>query len=187
MRLIAYASAVVIALLIGFAWSFYQTTILRVQAPVESIDGIAILTGGAQRLAAGADIIDRGFQGPVLVTGVYPGVEVETLFAPLGIKGAGQNQIDLDYQALSTIENARQIQNWAEKNGLETVMVITSDYHLPRSLELFSQYAPNLRIIPQVVESKASIWVYAEEYIKYIAVKLYVMPLWLKWQEIVKE
>jgi hypothetical protein len=42
--------------------------------------------------------------------------------------------VDLDYRARNTIGNAIETRRWTEENGFDAIIVVTSNYHMPRTL-----------------------------------------------------
>src|SRR5690606_23947115 len=148
------AFVILFVALLGVGYWHFLAMIPALPSAVERIDGIAIFTGGKQRLGAGAQLVAQGFDGPVLVTGVYPGLSVTELFAPLGLNGEQCSQIDLDYEALATADNVRETRAWARKYGLERILLVTSAYHVPRSLLLFEKLAPRLQVTAYPVPSQ---------------------------------
>ena len=42
--------------------------------------------------------------------------------------------VDLGYEALDTVGNADETRTWARSNGYTRLIVVTSRYHMPRSL-----------------------------------------------------
>jgi len=59
----------------------------------------------------------------------------------------------LGYQARDTIGNAQETALWARKNKLETVKVVTSDYHMARSLLELSEALPETHLVPCAVKA----------------------------------
>ncbi|MEK9860480.1 MAG: YdcF family protein, partial [Alphaproteobacteria bacterium] len=58
--------------------------------------------------------------------------------------------VDLD-QAVDTIGNAKEADDWANRHHLQTLILVTADYHMPRALVLFHQHMPQRQIIPHAV------------------------------------
>ena len=59
--------------------------------------------------------------------------------------------VDLDYRARNTIGNAIETRRWAESNGFDTIIVVSSNYHMPRTLVELDHALPNLQKIPYPV------------------------------------
>ncbi len=115
-------------------------------------DGIVALTGGAERIADAVDLLARGRGGRLLITGVNEKTTREEL--------ARQRPeyrtfftccVDLDYRAINTIGNAEETRRWARQHGFGSLLVVTSTYHMPRSLAEIGHALPQVRLIPHAV------------------------------------
>lgn len=134
-------------------------------------EGAVVFTGGGQRVDTGTLLLRQGFTGPVLITGVGAGVTLQDIFKNHPVKPAYRQQVSLDYRAGTTIQNVVETMNWARGNDLKEVFLITAFYHMPRSLELFAQAAPDIKIVPwPVFPSGVTTQLLAYEYAKYVAV-----------------
>ena len=92
--------------------------------------------------------------------------------------------IMLGHYAQNTIGNAEETAHWLKQQHYTSIRLVTSDYHMPRSLEEMKQTAPDIRVIAEpVIEgqgfSLSALFADAEirrllmsEYHKYIAAKL---------------
>ena len=80
--------------------------------------------------------------------------------------------VDLDYRAQNTVGNARETSRWVRHNDYETLIVVTSDYHMPRSLVEFHSRMPDLDLVPHPVADEARPSRLAVEYTKYLAALL---------------
>ena len=162
------ALAVSVLLSVGF---FIADSTGSVGATSAHQKGLVVFTGGTNRIEEGAKIILSGYTGPVLITGVYPGVQVEQLFKAYGLSANQLASVTLDYAAQSTAGNVLQTGRWAREHHITDLRVITSSYHAARSRLLFRRYTPDLRVAISPVEPDSGglrIWV--KEYIKYALV-----------------
>lgn len=121
-----------------------------------SADGIVALTGGAERIADAVDLLARGRGGRLLITGVNEKTTREEL--------ARQRPeyrtyftccVDLDYRAINTIGNAEETRRWATQHGFGSLLVVTSTYHMPRSMAEIGHALPHVRLIPHAVVPEA--------------------------------
>ena len=115
-------------------------------------DAIVVLTGGTERLAAGLDLLDRGLADTLFVSGVYTGVDVATILA-LDDKAPATLAccIELGHSAQHTMGNAQETAAWMADGGLTSLRLVTSAYHMPRSLSLFHRLMPDIAIVPHPV------------------------------------
>jgi uncharacterized SAM-binding protein YcdF (DUF218 family) len=136
-------------------------------------EGLVIFTGGTNRIDKGANALLSGYDGPVLVSGVFPGITVDKIFAAYPLTDEVKARVALDYGAQSTAGNVVQTRAWAQRQGITTVRVVTSTYHTARSRLLFRRYAPDLAVtIHQVSPERGNIRIWVKEYTKYVLILL---------------
>jgi uncharacterized SAM-binding protein YcdF (DUF218 family) len=58
---------------------------------------------------------------------------------------------DLGFAATNTHGNAMETAAWARAHGYRSLIVVTANYHMPRSLEEFSAAMPGVRLVPYPV------------------------------------
>jgi uncharacterized SAM-binding protein YcdF (DUF218 family) len=56
--------------------------------------------------------------------------------------------VDLGRQARDTVGNAAEARAWADERGFTSLIVVTSDYHMPRSMSELGQAMPDKQLIP---------------------------------------
>ncbi len=123
------------------------------QLPLGPSDGIVALTGGAQRIEDAMDLLAGGYGRRLLITGVNE----RTSRDEIARLNPGQQHliaccVDLDYRARNTIGNAIEIRRWMRENGFRSVAVVTSNYHMPRTLvELDHALAEGHQVVPHPV------------------------------------
>jgi uncharacterized SAM-binding protein YcdF (DUF218 family) len=61
--------------------------------------------------------------------------------------------VDLGRAALDTRGNAEETNEWVDKHGFTSLIVVTSSYHMPRTLIEFARTMPHVRLIPHAVAS----------------------------------
>lgn len=181
------------AVLLGFAASAYlaggfvrfaRDVALLTTPPAEArADGIVVLTGGEQRLKQGIELLRSGEGQRLLVSGVNRGTSAKALARTTGTDAALFDCcVDLDYEALNTIGNAEMTTRWARQHGFRRLLLVTSDYHIPRSLLEMADVPDAPEIVPYPV-SPDKLWrpdgwptrlglrLLATEYAKVLAVK----------------
>ncbi|MGF1606001.1 MAG: YdcF family protein [Rhodothalassiaceae bacterium] len=155
----------------GFLW-FWAAVRGSAEEPGAG-DGIVVLTGGAGRLAAGGRLLQDHAARRLLVTGVNPSVGPETLRDLLGVpQRLFACCVDLGLTAADTKGNARETADWAELHDLKSLVVVTSDYHMPRSLMLLRRALPGVTLHAHPVRSQAKPLGMALEYSKYLVARL---------------
>lgn len=122
-------------LLCGFIGYVLHVLRLTPVAPVAKADGIVVLTGtGGGRIATGASLLEQGYGERLLVSGVHkdtPRSDIKTLMAISD--DSFSCCVDLGYDAQNTIGNADEAADWARSMGYQTLIIVTSDYHMPRA------------------------------------------------------
>lgn len=147
---------------------------------------IVVLTGGAGRLEYGMELLAKHKGNVLFISGVSKQTKLNDLlaFAPKNIRNRVSTMpIILGYEAQNTIGNAKETSQWLDKEGYQNIYLVTSNYHMPRSLVEMRDIAPNLNFIPAPVfpdEFAINGWLGNEqsrklillEYHKYLAAKL---------------
>jgi len=104
--------------------------------PVPQADGIVALTGASDaRIQEAMDLLRAGKGRRLLVSGVNKVVTRDQLkkvtLAPSSVYDCC---VDLDFDATNTVSNAKFTADWARAKGYRSLIVVTSDYHVPRSM-----------------------------------------------------
>jgi uncharacterized SAM-binding protein YcdF (DUF218 family) len=163
--------------LIGFgAWA---GTVSGYETPDASLraDAIIILTGDDGRLTTGSQLLVEGLAPRLLISGVHQSVTRTDLQRISGLTDAAFNCcVELDRRATDTLGNAVETARWAQDNGYQRLIIVTSDYHLPRSLLHMEAAMPGIDLIAYPVHTAppwrnagaARVWV--QEYAKFATV-----------------
>ena len=142
----------------------------------DQTDGIAVLTGGKGRINLGLELFNKNKNLKLIISGVDKKVSDKTLI-PNDLKN--KSNITIDKESESTYQNAKVIKKWASQHNLQNITIITSYYHMPRSMILMQSLTHDVNFFPYPVEKKISINVsfresflyyffITEEYIKYL-------------------
>ena len=115
-------------------------------------DGVVALTGGTDRLEEGMRLLADGCCRRLLISGVY----VEVTRDEMRKRWPADEEnfdccVDLDHIAHDTIGNAVETARWASAHEFKSLIVVTASYHMPRSLLLIGEAAPDLQLIPRPV------------------------------------
>ncbi|MCR9174388.1 MAG: YdcF family protein [Alphaproteobacteria bacterium] len=118
---------------------------------VTAADAIVVATGGSGRLATGIELLKAERAPTLFISGVDPTVardRIRELIAPPPA-GLSTEVIDccvaLGYGARDTVGNAREVTDWMAENGFGSLILVTSGYHLPRTLLEFRHAMPDVR------------------------------------------
>ena len=103
----------------------------------EPADGIVALTGrdSNERINAAIGLLAQHLGGRVLVSGVNRGVTREELRITSGaVRRLYDCCVDLGFTAVDTVGNARETLEWGQAMRYRSLIVVTSDYHMPRAM-----------------------------------------------------
>jgi uncharacterized SAM-binding protein YcdF (DUF218 family) len=158
-----FARRIVIAAVVSGAWllalgfiTFALMVSENVQAAGERADGIVVLTGGAQRIQEGANLLKRGLGERLLISGVNAQTGQADVRRIAGLDAQKfECCVDLGYTALDTAGNAWETRTWAKARNYNKLIVVTSNYHMPRSLLELSRVLPGVILIPHPVTPKS--------------------------------
>ncbi len=136
----------------GFGW--FADKVSHMTTPVDpaKADAIIVLTGGQSRLDAAMELLASGKGERLLISGVHPSASRRQLQAALG----GDKQlfsccVDIDRAALDTIGNAEESAKWVESHAYGSIILVTNNYHMPRSLLEMGRLLHGARLEPYPV------------------------------------
>jgi len=140
---------------VGLA-TFGQRVAESTPAPEPPVaDGVVALTGASSlRIEAATRLLELGKGKRLLISGVNRQVRPAELRSVA--RGAGRAYdccVDIGFAAEDTQGNARETAEWARKHGFRSLIVVTSDYHMPRSLLELHAVLPQVTLHPYPVET----------------------------------
>lgn len=116
-------------------------------------DGVVALTGASSlRIEAAIRLVELGKAKRLLISGVNKEVRPSELRGVA--RGAGRAYdccVDLGFAARDTQGNARETADWARQHGFRSLIVVTSDYHIPRSVLELHAAMPEIELHPYPV------------------------------------
>jgi len=173
------AILLLVMLIIGFI-VFANSMDRERREPAYAADGITVLTGGVSRIEEAMRLLAQGKAKRVLITGVNRGTTRKQL-KRLASQGDQYFAccVDIDKEARNTIDNATETAQWVALHRYGSVIVVTSNYHMPRALAELARALPDVTLIPYpVVDNSVHVerwWTYPgttrlllSEYLKYI-------------------
>lgn len=182
-RLMTLGVIIMIAAAVFFSLvQHFVLTLPRITNNPDGADGIVVTTGGQNRLRAGLDLLSDGKAPHLLLSGVGQGITKEMISQSLGLNSARADKlaccVALDFQAKDTKGNALAAKKWADSKTISTILLVTSDYHMPRAQLEFAHQMPGRMIIAYPVlasdldgKSWYSDWqtlrLYSREFLKY--------------------
>jgi uncharacterized SAM-binding protein YcdF (DUF218 family) len=150
------------AFIAGFV--VFAVTIARFKPTVGAqADGIVVLTGGERRLSVAASLLSDKRGKRLLISGANPVAtrrDLLQLFKQSGLSAAlFKCCVDVGYDANDTSGNASETRAWARANHFSRLIIVTSSYHMPRSLAEFGRVMPDATLVPYpVLPRKPKYW-----------------------------
>jgi uncharacterized SAM-binding protein YcdF (DUF218 family) len=169
----------------GFAGFLSQLRGTEVKPP-RTADGIVVLTGGSSRVSDAMELLASGYGQRLLISGVHPSSGASDISRSLTDNQAWLNCcVDLDRSAVNTRSNAAETRRWAHERGFKSLIVVTSNYHMPRAIVELSHAMPDITLIPYVVvgdkwreepwwSNGGTLRLVLSEYVKYVAAEVRV-------------
>src|SRR5882672_5079167 len=144
----------VVLLLAGFFW-FVGHIATEVVPLNRNADGIVVLTGAATRIPDAMELLASERGKRLLITGVHSATTSKEIARVTPLYSKYINCcIDLDRSALNTFGNAIETKRWAHKNSFNSLIIVTSNWHMPRALVEINHQLPEIALIPYPVVSE---------------------------------
>lgn len=135
LRIGGLLAVVSLAVFIGGFLRFADSVATLAPPSNPKADAIVVLTGGYQRIDQAVELLRAGSGRRLLISGAHPST------SPARIRKMTQSStdlfnccVDIGYDALDTIGNASEITRWIHDKGYRSVLVVTNNYHMQRSL-----------------------------------------------------
>src|ERR1700758_1440109 len=169
---LALCASVVLLVGLGFLWFIRQVPAVEVTLTRDA-DGIVALTGGASRIADAIELLASGRGRRLLISGAYRATNSTAI-----------SRLNPDFErSLNTLGNAIETKRWAKHRGFRSLIVVTSNYHMPRALAEIAHQLPDVVLVPfPVVTDRQRVepwWTdgvtarrMVTEYVKYVFVRL---------------
>jgi uncharacterized SAM-binding protein YcdF (DUF218 family) len=168
--------------LVGGFFLFAHCISVMPAASLRPADGIVVLTGDEDRISEAVKLLAEGKARRLLISGVNKSTRIPELIT---LNTAGWKQallfgccVDLDKRALNTQDNAFETTMWVRRRGFHSLIVVTSTYHMPRTLIELHQTMPEVELVPYPVKAPRleqqwwtdprTTWVLAKEYMKFL-------------------
>lgn len=179
----------ILVMLWGIGFASYIGTVTSYTQPEVDVNmlrtnAIVVLTGGSERLQAGANLLLAGKGKKLLITGVHPDVKASSVLKEDLIPYKKQQCcVMLGRNANDTYGNAVEAKEFLAANDYKSMTLVTSHYHMPRSLLAFEGSMPDITIVPYPVSPSSvnltewwnhsgTLILLVEEYCKYALVWL---------------
>lgn len=179
------AFAIILTGCVGFIWFLAQVHLSEAK-PSRNADGIVVLTGGSSRVSDAMDLLAGGYGKRLLISGVHPTNGFTDIQRSLpDSQRLLACCVDLDRSAVNTRSNATETRRWAVERGFRSLIVVTSNYHMPRAIVELSHAMPDIELVPFAVvgekwreepwwTSGAALRLLLSEYAKYLFAEMRV-------------
>ncbi len=183
--IVAPLALVFVAAAVGFIGFLSQLRGVETDPP-HTADGIVVLTGGSSRVSDAMELLAHGYGKRLLISGVHPTNDASDISRSVpDSQGLMSCCVDLDRSAVNTRSNAAETRRWARERGFKSLIVVTSNYHMPRAIVELSHAMPDITLIPFAVvgdkwrdepwwTSGGTFRLLLSEYAKYVAAELRV-------------
>jgi uncharacterized SAM-binding protein YcdF (DUF218 family) len=145
-----------LAALAGLGFLMFWALIHHVPArDLPRADAIVALTGGEARIPEAVRLLAQGKGRRLLISGVNPTTTRKEL---VGLAPNSQHLfrccIDVGRAARDTVGNADETSQWVRERRFKSLIVVTADYHMPRSLAELRRTLPDVELIPYPVQPR---------------------------------
>jgi uncharacterized SAM-binding protein YcdF (DUF218 family) len=171
----------VVALLLAGGFIFFALQVPFEEVRVENkADGIVVLTGAASRIPDAIELLASERGKRLLITGVHRTTSAKEIARVTPLYSRFFTCcIDLDRSALNTLGNALETKRWARENNFTSLIIVTSNWHMPRAMAELAHQLPDVTLVPYPVVSdkmKSEPWwsslettrLLFSEYLKYV-------------------
>jgi uncharacterized SAM-binding protein YcdF (DUF218 family) len=137
------------AYVVGFL--IFATTLPATPAHVRLADGIVVLTGGGARVDAADALLESDCCKRLLISGVHSSTTKAQIRALVHGGRRFDCCTDLGFQAADTHGNASEAAGWVKAHHYHSLIVVTANYHIRRSMAEFAADMPGIRLEPYPV------------------------------------
>jgi len=121
-----------------------------------SADVIICLTGGSRRIPEAFRLLDTGKAKKLFLSGVNKEVSLDDILQiiTMDIPEDMLANIIIDKSSMNTFDNAKQSLIFVENEGYNSIILLTSHYHMVRALYIFDKiFPPDIIIYPYPIRA----------------------------------
>ncbi len=157
--LIIFFFSIIISILF-YDFSLFYSKIFSYNNNKPLSKNLVVLTGGTNRIKQTLGILSSKNNNDfnLLISGAGRGFSKKTVLQLSKKNNITIEKINccitIDKKSTDTYSNAIQTKVWIQKLKLESISLLTSNYHMPRSLMIFTTLINDVKIIPYVLNDK---------------------------------
>ena len=141
------------AWLIGFV--FFARAIYSYPTDQDTkTQAIVALTGGSHRIAEAIRLLNEKKSEKLFISGVGKDISLPLIEKQNHIAIKDNSSVFIGRKATNTIGNALETKDWLKDNHINSIRLVTSHYHIPRSIIEFQNANPGIQIIVHPVYSE---------------------------------
>jgi uncharacterized SAM-binding protein YcdF (DUF218 family) len=155
MRFLLWAGIIALIAFIAGFWSFAEDVREEPAEPPQAQAIVALTGGSLERLTTGVRLLEQQKGERLLISGVNRIVTDGELYHALDVDPSlGDCCIDVGRSAEDTLGNASETAAWAREHNYTNIILVTDDYHMPRSYAELSLAMPEAQIHPYPVRTR---------------------------------
>ncbi len=133
----------------------FDAHIKKTQNNIEKTDAIVVLTGGKNRIAESFNLFNNEMADILIISGVSDNVSLKELERQNKTSIIKNNdKIFIGREAATTYQNAIEVSEIIRRNNIQSVRLVTSYYHMPRSKEEILAHNPDIEVVLHPVYSQ---------------------------------
>jgi uncharacterized SAM-binding protein YcdF (DUF218 family) len=183
MRFLLWAGIIALIAFIAGFWSFAENVREEPAEPPQAQAIVALTGGSLERLTTGVRLLEEQKGERLLISGVNRIVTDGELYHALNVDPSlGDCCIDVGRSAEDTLGNASETAAWAREHNYTNIILVTDDYHMPRSHAELELALPEADIHPYPVRTRwtdPKLWRsdlgaasrLGAEYVKYLVIR----------------
>ena len=129
-------SLLLIVIIVLLHFNYFLLKIKKYEfLPIEEniVEGIVVLTGDKYRISEGLSLLEKKIGNKLLISGVNSKISLNVIKNEFPKYDELFNCcIEFDNTSSNTFENIREAYVWKLNNNINTILIVSSDYHLPR-------------------------------------------------------
>lgn len=128
---------------------FYHTVPQQSSSLIDQeFDAIIVLTGGKSRIHLANEIFKLHHEKYFFISGTNPKTTIQQIITHYNIPESQQHNLIISSLSTSTAGNAIESKLLLQSIKATKVLLVTANYHMPRSLWHFQQHLPDIEFFP---------------------------------------